>query len=190
MIGYTLFFDTYYIMSRNIELVIFDFDGVFTDGSIFYDSTGNVMKYYNIKDGMGLKLLRDNEIKTAMISGFKENVSQSEIAKHLKMDNIIFHAKDKVAEANNLCEKYHISLNNVAFIGDDINDVELMTLVKISATPNDGVQECKNIVTFVSKYAGGNGCVRDFCEYIIAHNQRKWMVIYGWYNFPYNVIYI
>lgn len=159
-------------MSQNIKLVIFDFDGVFTDGSIFYDSAGNIMKYYNIKDGMGLKLLRDNEIKTAMISGFKENVSQSEIVKHLKIDDVIFHAKDKVAEANRLCEKYQITFDNIAFIGDDINDVELMTLVKISATPNDGVQECKNIVKFISKYSGGKGCVREFCEYIIDNNKR------------------
>lgn len=175
-------------MSRKIKLVIFDFDGVFTDGSIFYDSYGNIMKYYNIKDGMGLKLLRDNEIKTAMISGFKENVSQSEIVKHLKIDDVVFHAKDKVAEANGLCEKYHISLNNVAFIGDDINDVELMSLVNISATPSDGVQECKNIVTFISKYGGGKGCVRDFCEYIIAHNEQKWAILYDCYNLPYSIV--
>ena len=154
----------------SIQIVIFDFDGVFTDGSIFYDSNGNVTKCYNIKDGMGLKLLRENKIKTAMISGFKDNKSQNEIAKHLKIDDVIFNSKDKVNDALLLCEKYMLTFSHVAFIGDDINDIDLMKLVKISATPNDGVTDCRQIVNFVSKYNGGQGCVRDFCEFILSYN--------------------
>ena len=126
----------------DIKLVIFDFEGV-TNGSIFYDSNGNVMKYYNIKDGMGLKLLREKSIKTAMISGFKENISQVEIAKHLKFDESIFHEKNKVSAVKLLCNKYNITYDNIAYIGDDINDLDVMKLVKIKATPNDGVKNVK-----------------------------------------------
>jgi 3-deoxy-D-manno-octulosonate 8-phosphate phosphatase (KDO 8-P phosphatase) len=83
-------------MSKYIKMVVFDFDGVFTDGTIIIDNNGYVIKRYNVKDGMGIRLLKKNNIEVGVISGYKENKSQLNILKHLKINYIALGIKNKI----------------------------------------------------------------------------------------------
>lgn len=157
-----------------IKLVILDFDGVFTDGKCYFDNT-NIKKYYNIKDGMALSILKNNNIKYGLISSYNtkknilinENNINDEIINHLKFDYTYIGSESKINILNKWLEELNLTYDNVAYIGDDINDIPVMKLVKFSACPNDAVQECRNIVNYTCEKKGGEGCVREFVDLII-----------------------
>jgi YrbI family 3-deoxy-D-manno-octulosonate 8-phosphate phosphatase len=147
-----------------IKLAVFDFDGVFTDGKIFFNE--NITKSYNIKDGMGINLLKKSGIEVIILSGFKENKSQKKISEHLDIV-CYFDCKNKKKLLTEICELKKITFNEVSYMGDDVNDVEVLVEVNISGCPLDAVDDCKMICDFVSQKNGGEGCVREFCDYIL-----------------------
>lgn len=153
-----------------IKLVIFDFDGVFTDGKIIFDSNGNAMKHYQVKDGMGIKRLQEAGFKIGVISGWKDNMSQQYILKHLKIKRFSLGSNKKLDILKEWCDELQITLEEVAYMGDDLNDILVMKEVKIVACPNNSVGEVKKVANIVCKRNGGNGAVREFCEYLI-HNK-------------------
>ena len=151
-----------------LKFIVFDFDGVFTDGKIYFDNFKTCLKHYNVKDGMGIHLLKKNKIKIGVISGFNENNAQRTILEHLDIDYISIGDKDKLNTLQKWCNKLNFDLETeVAYMGDDINDIEILNKVVFSGCPNDAVKEVIDIVTFVSNKNGGDGCVREFCDYII-----------------------
>lgn len=149
-----------------IKLVVFDFDGVFTNGEVIFDNNNNIIKKYNAKDGLGIKLLKNKNIKIGCISGYKENKSQQNILEHLKIDYISM-GKNKLETLNLWIEELNITLEEVTYMGDDINDLEVMKMVKITGCPSDAVSEIREISNFISDKKGGEGCIREFCEYIL-----------------------
>lgn len=154
-----------------IKLFVSDFDGVFTDSTISIDNNGLILKNYNVKDGYGIKLLQELNIKICIISSYKYNKSQENILKHLNCDNIIFDSKNKLDTLVEICNKYNIDIyNDVSYIGDDLNDVDIMKTVKNSACPKDAFYKCKEICTFICNKKGGKGAIREFIDYIINHN--------------------
>lgn len=155
-----------------IKLVIFDFDGVFTDGKIIFDSQGNAMKHYNAEDGMGIFRLQDSGYEIGVISGWHDNVSQRSVLKHLKIERVSLGSNSKLEILNKWCEELGITLDNVAYIGDDLNDIKAMKEVKLVACPNNAVREVKDIADFICKKNGGEGAVREFCEYLITSNLK------------------
>lgn len=155
-----------------IKLVIFDFDGVFTNNKIFFNSTGNIIKYYNVKDGTGIKLLKENNIEVGVISGYKENISQKKILEHLNIKYISFGENDKLNVLNTWCKELEISFNEVAYMGDDINDLNILSNVKLSGCPKDAIDDCLKICKFISSKNGGEGCIREFCEFIIKNQEQ------------------
>jgi arabinose-5-phosphate isomerase len=165
-----------------IKLVIFDFDGVFTDGKCYFDSNNNIIKYYNIKDGMGLALLKKNNIKIGLISSYNSNKQISyinkEIINHLKFDLMnnfdlkYIGTNNKLQILNEWLQQLNINFDEVAYIGDDINDIQILEKVKFSACPNDAVNKCKEIVKYICKNKGGNGCVREFVDKILEDNSE------------------
>lgn len=155
-----------------IKLVIFDFDGVFTNGEVLFDNNGNIIKRYNIKDGMGINLLKKMKIDIGVISGFIQNESQLSILKHLDIKYISFDCKDKLKVINEWCEKLNIVVSDtVAYMGDDINDLVCINEVKLSGCPKDAVPSVINNVCFISNKEGGAGCIREFCEYVLEYNK-------------------
>jgi arabinose-5-phosphate isomerase len=168
----------------NIKFVIFDFDGVFTDGKCYFDEKSKIKKYYNVKDGMGIKLLKDNEIKTGLISSYStdKNIFLNELdvnkamITHLNFDFTYIGHEKKINILNSWMKELNINYDNLAYIGDDINDIEILKLVKFSACPNDAVNECKQIVNYICENKGGDGCVREFVDKII-NNQNPITII-------------
>lgn len=156
-----------------IKLVIFDFDGVFTNGKVYFDNSGNIQKYYNVKDGVGIKLLKEKDINIGVISGYSHNNSQKEILKHLKIRFISLESNNKLDIVEEWCNKLNITLNNVAYMGDDINDIPVMNKVLLSGCPKDSCKECIDSCAFISSRGGGEGCVREFCELILKTIKRK-----------------
>ena len=155
-----------------IKIVCFDFDGVFTNGKI-YEKDNTLNKYYDVKDGMGLALLRERGILTCLISNYKSqfqvNYNNSIIIEHLKFDIISIGNNNKLYILNEILLQHNLTWNEVAYIGDDINDIPVMIKVGYSACPNDAIEECKNIVNYICNMKGGDGCVREFIDIILKN---------------------
>ncbi len=163
---------------NNIKFVVFDFDGVFTDGKCYFTEDNKIKKFYNIKDGMALSILKNSGIKTGLISSYsteksilinEEKVNNS-IITHLKFDYSFIGKSNKLEILQSWLTELNYNFDNVAYIGDDINDLEIIKKVKFSACPNDAVIECKQIVNYVCERKGGDGCVREFIDLIIKND--------------------
>ena len=148
------------------KLVITDIDGVWTDGGMYYDQTGNEWKKFNTSDSVGILLCKKLEIKTVIITGEKTEIVKRR-AEKLKVDYFFDGVKNKVEVAQQLIKELNISFNEVAFIGDDINDINLLQLVGISGTPNNGIAYIKNFATIITTKNGGDGAFREFVETIL-----------------------
>ena len=151
---------------KKIKLLITDVDGVLTDNGLYYTEDGLVMKKFNVKDGMGVVLLRKAGIKTAIISTDESKIIQKR-AERLKMDFVYTGTWDKDIKMKEICEIMNIGSEEVAFIGDDINDLEIIEAAGITACPIDAMPEIKNKVDIVFDKKGGEGVFREFAELIL-----------------------
>ena len=151
------------------KLVITDIDGVWTDGGMYYDQTGNEWKKFNTSDSAGVLFLNLLNIPFAIITGEDTEIVKRR-AKKLKVKHLFMGVKDKVAVATKLCEELKITLDEVAYIGDDINDILLLEKVGISAAPANAPTYIKNKVDFVTETKGGEGAFREFVEIILGKN--------------------
>lgn len=154
----------------NIKLFATDVDGTLTDGCMYYAENGLELKKFNFQDGMGFKLLRDAGLKTAIVTSEKTNIVKKR-AKKLRVDYLSMGSWKKLEFIKNICKKENILLENVAYIGDDINDIELLTAVGLKACPSNAVKKVKEISNIiVLENSGGNGAVREFIELLLEEN--------------------
>lgn len=150
-----------------IKLLITDCDGVLTDGGVYYGEEGENLKKFNIRDGMGVERLRKLAgIDTAIITGEK-SPSVIKRAEKLKIEELHLFVKDKPLVLKALISKYSLKAEEVAYIGDDYNDAEVMKLVGLTACPADALPGIKAIANYVCQAKGGEGCFREFAELII-----------------------
>lgn len=153
----------------NIKLFITDIDGTLTDGGMYYSENGDELKKFNTRDGMGLQMLREAGIKTAIITSENRQLNQRR-AEKLKIDYIRQGKVNggKVAVAQEIAKEMGISMQEVAYIGDDSNCVELLSEVGFAACPADACDKVKDIpgISVMTK-RGGDGCVREFCEILL-----------------------
>lgn len=152
-----------------IKLFITDVDGTLTDGGMYYSENGDELKKFNTRDGMGLQLLRKAGIKTAIITSENTMIVENR-AKKLKVDFLVQGKRDggKLSVAKELCEKLGVTMNEVAYIGDDINCIDLLTAAGVKACPADACDKVKVIPNIeVMTRRGGEGCVREFAEMIL-----------------------
>ena len=158
--------------TSKIKLFATDVDGVLTDAGLYYDNNGSELKRFNTHDGMGFQLLRENGIKTAIITSENTNIVKNR-SKKLKVDYLfqgVANSK-KLEVIEQICLKENIQLSEVAYIGDDINDFEALSAVKLAACPNNATQIIKNIEQiYLTEKSGGNGAVREFIEKILNDN--------------------
>lgn len=154
---------------KKIKLFLSDVDGTLTDGGMYYSENGDELKKFNTRDGMGFQLLREVGIKTGIITS--ENTKMVEDrAKKLKVDYLVQGQRDggKLAAVKEICEKEGLVLDEVAYIGDDINCYDLLCAVGVKACPADACGKVKTIdgIKVIAKN-GGEGCVREFIDVLI-----------------------
>jgi len=151
------------------KLVITDIDGVWTDGGMYYDQTGNEWKKFNTSDSAGVLFLNLLNIPLAIITGEETEIVKRR-AEKLKIKHLYMGVKDKVAVAKKLCEELSIDLSDVAYIGDDINDIKLLEEVGLSCAPSNAPNYIKNKVDIITSTNGGDGAFREFVETILIKN--------------------
>ena len=153
-----------------IKLVAFDVDGVLTDGSITYDENGVEYKTFNAKDGQGIVNLNNAGIITAIITA-RENGTVTHRANNLKITELHQGQKNKIAKLDEILQKYGLTYDDVAYMGDDLPDICILEKVKLAGCPNDAVEEVKKVANWKSSKDGGRGAVREFCDYILKNNK-------------------
>ncbi len=152
----------------DIKLFATDVDGTMTDCCMYYAENGLELKKFNFRDGMGFKLLKDANIKTAILTS-EDTAIVKKRADKLNVDYLLMGSWKKLDFIKEICKKENIKLENIAYIGDDINDIELLKVVGIKACPSDAVKKVKEIENIIIlKSKGGNGAVREFIEMIIG----------------------
>ncbi|WP_321334249.1 HAD-IIIA family hydrolase [uncultured Bacteroides sp.] len=151
------------------KLVITDIDGVWTDGGMYYTAEGDVMKRFSVKDGWGVIFLRQYDIPVAIMTGENTPIVQKRADK-LKIKHCYLGVGNKLTKATELCTELGITLKEVAFIGDDINDIHLLREVGFSASPANTPDYIKKEVDYVTTAHGGYGAFREFVEKILSDN--------------------
>ncbi len=158
---------------EKIKLLILDIDGVMTDAGMYYTESGDQMKKYNAKDGMGIMKAQEKGLICGIISsGFIDKMVKNR-AETLKIKHVYVGRDPKITILRQWCEELSISLNEVAIIGDDINDLSIMREVGLRACPKDAVQEVKKEVDIVLTKNGGAGVVREFIDNFLLSEPIK-----------------
>ena len=149
-----------------------DVDGTMTDGKLYIGSQGEVCKAFHVKDGYGIhEILPAYGIKTVIMTG-RESDLVARRAKELGIDYVFQNVKNKREEIQKLASKLHCDLSQIAYIGDDLNDISAMKLCGLKGCPADAVQEIQSSCDYVSTKNGGEGAVRDFIEWFISRRSR------------------
>lgn len=149
------------------KLILTDIDGVWTDGGMFYDQTGNEWKKFNTSDSAGVLFCKKLNIPVGIITGEDTEIVKRR-ANKLQIEILHQGIQDKLPVAKTICDSMGISLTEVAYIGDDIGDIELLVSVGISAAPSNAPKYIQSKVGFVTQKAGGEGAFREFVETILG----------------------
>ena len=169
--------------AETIKLIAFDVDGVLTDGSITYDENGIEYKTFNAKDGHGIVRMGKSGFVTAIITA-RNNGTVEHRAKNLNVTELFQGRKYKLPALEEIMQKYNLTFDNVAYMGDDLPDICILEKVGLACCPSDAVKEVKEICNFKSSFGGGKGAVRELCdfilevqgiekEYLIAEGEKK-----------------
>lgn len=148
-----------------IKMLVMDVDGTLTDGRIYIGNDGEVFKAFDVKDGYAIANLHKVDIIPVIITGRKSKIVE-ERSKELKIKEVHQGIENKVEMLEDIAQKYNLSLEEVAYIGDDLNDLECMKVCGLTACPNDAVNEVKKEVSYICTKNGGNSAVREFIDYI------------------------
>jgi len=154
--------------AKNIKLIATDIDGVWTDSKMYYTAQGAFMKSFSTYDGMGADLLLKNKFVVAMITSEWENIDiLLARAKKLKIKEVYTHEKNKLKRLNYLAKKYNLKSENIAYIGDDINDLEALKFSGLSAAPPNAPVLNYFTPDFITNRKSGMGSFRDLSELIM-----------------------
>ncbi len=152
------------VQEIDLKLVILDIDGTMTDGGMYFTENGDQIKKYNTKDGLAIITKVRGGMPFGIIShGRKENLIRNR-AELLEIDRIYVGKDPKLDILTPWCTELGIDLKNVAYIGDDVNDIPVMEKVGVSACPNDAMDSVKEMVDIILTKKGGHGCVREFID--------------------------
>ena len=164
----TSLFDKY----KKIKLVLTDVDGVLTDGGIYYTVQGDIQKKFYVRDGMGVTLLRKKNIRTIIITKEKTRMVKQWV-KNMKIEKLYDGIIHKESILDKICKKYSVSPEEIAYIGDDVNDLELLKRVGLSATPSDASDDAIKLCDYVCKHRSGNGAFRELADLILFTQNNK-----------------
>ncbi len=151
---------------KDIKYWILDVDGTMTDGSIYYDENGNELKKFNTKDAAGFFAIHAMDMKIIVLTG-RECKATTRRMEEMKVDHLCQNIKQKVQFLNEFIVEHNISTNELAYIGDDLNDLQAMQMTGFRACPADACEEVKACSDYVSSIKGGQGVIRDVVEYVL-----------------------
>ena len=162
-------FKSNHLKSRleNIKLLVLDVDGVMTDGGMYFTESGDQFKKFNTKDGMAILHLTKSDFQVAIISSGFSGESVHRRAEMLGIQHCTVSRDSKMDTLNKLCSTLGIGLENVAMIGDDVNDLAVMEKIGLAACPRDAVNSVKQVCDIILTLKGGQGCVREFIDQYI-----------------------
>jgi len=158
--------------ARAVRMIIFDVDGVLTDGSLFYDDRGEEYKAFNSRDGHGIKMLRASGVDTGIITGRTSNIVLHR-ARNLGIDHIFQGADDKLAAYGELLARVGLEPKQIAYMGDDVVDLPVMNRCGLAITVPDAPEEVKARCQLVTRAQAGRGAAREACE-LIMRAQGTW----------------
>ena len=151
---------------KKIKIILTDVDGVLTDGGRYYSDKGEILKKFHVRDGMGINILLRNGIKTIIVTKENSKITKK-WAKEMNITKVISGSLKKENELSEVCKKFKVTKNQVAYIGDDVNDLKLLTKVGFSAVPNDADDMIKKHVDYVCSKNGGDGAFREISDMIL-----------------------
>ncbi|MEI8134703.1 MAG: HAD hydrolase family protein [bacterium] len=155
--------------AHNIKLVLTDVDGVLTDTGVYYGPNGEALKRFSIRDGMGVGLLHEAGIDTAFVTRENTDIVKSR-SERLKLRHYFPGIIDKAAFLPKILEQTGLQIENLAYIGDDVNDLGIIQLINqagLTAAPGDAMTVIMNQVHYIANVRGGNGAFRDFADWIL-----------------------
>ena len=158
--------------ARRVKMLVMDVDGTLTDGAVFVLPDGEEVKAYNVKDGLGILLAHLAGLKTAIITG-KTSKSLEKRAAKLRVAEVHQGILDKRPALEEILRRHELKPRDVAYIGDDLGDLEVIKMVGLAAAVADAHPEVKSHSHFVCREKGGRGAVREFIEFILTA-QDKW----------------
>jgi len=149
-----------------IEAVLLDVDGVMTDGKIYCSESGETLKVFNAADGLGIKLLRDFNIITGVISGRDSKALRFRLGE-LNIQHLYLGVADKLIFFNQFLDQVKLAPEQVAFIGDDLPDLPILSRCGLAVSPSNGCNEVRSIADYVTQRQGGEGSIREVVELIL-----------------------
>lgn len=150
----------------SIRLLVMDVDGTLTDGRIYIDAHGEAMKAFDVRDGYGIAhILPTIGVTPVIITGRCSQIVEQR-AKELKIKELHQGISDKFVQLKSIAEKFNVRPDEIAYIGDDLNDLECICYCGVTACPQDAVDEVKQRVKYICKHDGGRGAVREFISII------------------------
>jgi 3-deoxy-D-manno-octulosonate 8-phosphate phosphatase (KDO 8-P phosphatase) len=152
--------------AARIKMLVLDVDGVLSDGRLYYSNSGDELKSFSIKDGLGIKLLQDAGVKVAIITGRTSEIVTRR-ATELGIEEIVQGREDKRHALAELCERSGINMEDCAYMGDDLPDLGAIISAGLGMTVADGAATVRQAADWTSEAKGGFGAVREACEYIL-----------------------
>ena len=162
-----------------IKLLVMDVDGTLTDGTVFYSAEGEAMKRFSLRDGMGVELLRKAGIDAAIITSENSKIVMKR-AEKLKIEHVMLGSRNKKQSLLELAGNLRLSTEQIAYIGDDVNDIQPMQTAGYSACPADSADEVKKAADYICRANGGNGAAREFCELILKTQDKPVVLPESW----------
>jgi len=154
------------VRAARVRLVALDVDGTLTDGRLHIGRDGEAMKSFSVRDGFGLVLLREAQIRIALVTARRSTIVEARAAE-LRIDDVLQAVPDKAQALRGLCEKRSVALAECAFVGDDWPDLGAMSVAGLAATVADAPSEVRERAHWVSTLPGGRGAVREFAEFVL-----------------------
>jgi 3-deoxy-D-manno-octulosonate 8-phosphate phosphatase (KDO 8-P phosphatase) len=153
-------------IAAQVRVLVLDVDGVLTDGSLVYDASGEAQKVFDVRDGLGIKLVQEAGIEVAILSG-RATAAVDARARDLGIAHVHQGVKDKPAVLSRLLETLAVTDAQVAYMGDDLVDLGVLARVGLAAAPADARPEARRLARFVARAPGGRGAVRELCEHLL-----------------------
>lgn len=156
------------LKARGIKLLLMDCDGVLTDGRLYFSATGEEMKVFDVKDGQGIVSWHKAGFNSGVISGRGADAIIRRRAEELGIRFVVTSSPDKVADLERIAGESGVSMNEIAFVGDDLGDIAVMQKVGLPIAVGDAVGETKAVAAYVTSAKGGRGAVREVCELLLS----------------------